>query len=407
MTDIRQLLHRAAPVPQALLDVEALGVQMGRRRRWLPWLTGLVAVIGVGVPTGRALVPTGDEGHRVETVQTTTTTVATTALPDAPEMPSGCTRGAASRIVAHGTVTVVDLAAFTVPDFTSALAVWDGKVAYGGTSGLTLCDLSSGEARVVAKPVLDGGEIVAVDGEATTAVFTESIGASDPDLVPGDAGRTWRIAAVDINTGRTRELYRHDEPEPAYLELPMPQLSGRWVVWSQTRRQEWRVAVHDLETGRTRMIDDADISGAGIAGDTVYFDAVHETVRAVFAAPADGTRAPEAVPGTKDATWVVVGPSVVAWTVPVGDGPSALWVMDVGAGTPVRVGTVPDDDQVIGDGFVAWADDTAATLATLDGRTTRLPGGGRFLSTSPGLMAWLELDDNGRQFVRVFGLQRS
>lgn len=405
MTDIRQLLHRAAPAPQAPLDVEALGARVTRRRRWLPWLAGLVAVLGVGVPTGRALVPAGDEGERVEAVQNTTTTVPSTSVSDSVDMPSGCTRGAASRVVAEGPVTVVDLAAFTVPEFTSALAVWDGKVAYGGTSGLSLCDLSSGELRVVARPVLDDGEIVAVDGEGTTAVFTESIGASDPDLIPGDGGRTWRIAIVDIESGRTRELYRHDEPEPAYLELPSPELSGRWVVWRQTRRQEWRVAVHDLQTGRTRIIDDADISGAGIVGDTVYYDAAPDGTRTVFAVPADGTKPPTPVPSTKGATSVVVGPSGIAWS--VSDDRSELWVMDARGGTPVRVGAVPDDDQVIGDGFVAWADDTAATLATLDGRTTRVPGAGRFLTVSSGFLAWLELDDEGSQFVRVFGLQRS
>jgi hypothetical protein len=405
VADIHDLLHRAAPIPRRPLDVAALVAR--RRRRRLRWLA-LGAVVGVGVPAGTVLVPAGDDGGRVQTVrppETVHATVTTVAPAPAP-LPSGCTRGGAHGQLVPGPVTVVDMARFALPDSTTALAVWDSKVAYGGRQGLTVCDLADGRSRVVAKPVLDDGEVIAVDGEGARAVFAESIGPSNPDVAPGDGGRTWRIALVDIATGRVRELHRGNEPDPAYLELPEPQLAGRWVVWTQTVRHEREVAVHDLETGRTRTIRQKDISGAGIAGDTVYFDAAHDGGRAVFAAPPNGSRRPEAVPGTSGATWLVAGSSLVAWSVTSRADDIGIWAMDPAAREPRRLAGSPDETPVVGDGFVAWADGTALVVATLEGNSARVEGGGRFVAASGDSVAWLELDNTATQAVRVFGVRR-
>ena len=71
MTDIRTLLHDAAPEPRAALDVDAL---LSRRpRRWRTWLVSALAVVAVGggVAGTGALSPAGDGGTQLSTRRTT------------------------------------------------------------------------------------------------------------------------------------------------------------------------------------------------------------------------------------------------------------------------------------------------------------------------------------------------
>lgn len=77
MTDVRDLLRQAAPMPSQSLDVDALLKQARRvpvRRRLAPWLFGLLAVVGAGIPLRGTLVPAGNG----EAAPTTTTTLPST-----------------------------------------------------------------------------------------------------------------------------------------------------------------------------------------------------------------------------------------------------------------------------------------------------------------------------------------
>src|SRR5688572_15633057 len=71
MTDIRTLLHDAAPAPRAPLDVGTLLTR--RPRRWRVWAASALAVVAVGggVAGTGALSPAGDGGSQLSTRRTT------------------------------------------------------------------------------------------------------------------------------------------------------------------------------------------------------------------------------------------------------------------------------------------------------------------------------------------------
>lgn len=208
MVDIRTLLQRAAPKPSAPLDTDALfarAARRPRRRRFFVWLAGLVAVVGVGVPLRGALVPSDEsDADRVRTVRS-----------------------------AQGW-QVVPIADLTVEgDVVQSLALWEDHVAYVvDRTRVVVTDVRTGESRTVATPVLTEGYFTAVTGNDDWVVFTESIGATEDGFVPGDAGRFWRVAAVDLRTGREREIMRRRQPVP-YPALPAPEVDGRG--WSGSR----------------------------------------------------------------------------------------------------------------------------------------------------------------------------
>src|SRR5687767_14793883 len=153
MTDIRTLLHEAAPGPSAPLDVEVLVVRAAHRpwhRRVVVWLAGLVAVVGVGVPLRSVLVPSTDgDVDRVQTVR------------PAPA-PSW-------RVERLNDLTVH-------AEFVHGVAVWDDRVAYlpDGTS-VVVADVRTGETHTVARPVLTKGTFSSVAGSGDWVVFLESI----------------------------------------------------------------------------------------------------------------------------------------------------------------------------------------------------------------------------------------
>lgn len=69
MPDFTQLLKDAAGTPATPLNMQAVRRRAARLGlgRWRLWLAGLVALVGVGVPTGSALLPASDRPTRVET----------------------------------------------------------------------------------------------------------------------------------------------------------------------------------------------------------------------------------------------------------------------------------------------------------------------------------------------------
>ena len=86
MTDIRTLLHDAAPSPTGPLDMAAVRARARRSpgRRLAAWIVGAGALIGVGVPVGNAVLVTGGHDTAVEVVDPTPTTgVTTTSIPAA------------------------------------------------------------------------------------------------------------------------------------------------------------------------------------------------------------------------------------------------------------------------------------------------------------------------------------
>ncbi|MGQ0434118.1 MAG: hypothetical protein ACT452_17150 [Microthrixaceae bacterium] len=66
MTDIRMLLHHAAPQPLGPLDMTALRARARRRslRRFATWVAGVGAVITAAVPTGGAFLVNAAQGDR-------------------------------------------------------------------------------------------------------------------------------------------------------------------------------------------------------------------------------------------------------------------------------------------------------------------------------------------------------
>lgn len=80
MTDLRTLLHDAAPRPSGPVDIGALMAEAGRRRPWRRiglWFASLVAVIGIGGGAVIGLAPADDPSH-IDTLPGPTTT--TTAV---------------------------------------------------------------------------------------------------------------------------------------------------------------------------------------------------------------------------------------------------------------------------------------------------------------------------------------
>ena len=68
MTDIRTLLHDAAPTPAVALDMAAVRARARRttlRRRVIAVLTGVGAAIGIGVPVGTGLLAPASQSERV------------------------------------------------------------------------------------------------------------------------------------------------------------------------------------------------------------------------------------------------------------------------------------------------------------------------------------------------------
>lgn len=65
MTDVRTLLHHGAGEPSDSVDLRLVAVRAGRLRLWrraLAWVAALGAVVAVGIPVERALVP-ADHGR--------------------------------------------------------------------------------------------------------------------------------------------------------------------------------------------------------------------------------------------------------------------------------------------------------------------------------------------------------
>lgn len=81
MTDLRTLLRESAPTPRQPLDLAELHRRADRRgtRRWLTWIAGLGAVLGLAGPVGVGVLSPADEGDSrvgVGPVVTTSSTVA-------------------------------------------------------------------------------------------------------------------------------------------------------------------------------------------------------------------------------------------------------------------------------------------------------------------------------------------
>lgn len=70
MTDIRMLLHEAAPQPLRPLDMTALRARARRRtaRRVITWLAGLGIAVGAGLPVGGSLLVSAGDVERADRV---------------------------------------------------------------------------------------------------------------------------------------------------------------------------------------------------------------------------------------------------------------------------------------------------------------------------------------------------
>jgi hypothetical protein len=78
MTDLRDLLHEAAPVPSRPLDMSAVRARSKQvdRLRLVAWLAGFGAFVGIAVPSGTLLVTSSNDGR---TTHVAIDEVATTA----------------------------------------------------------------------------------------------------------------------------------------------------------------------------------------------------------------------------------------------------------------------------------------------------------------------------------------
>ena len=82
MTDIREFLRAAAPLPAQPVDAAALVRGASRRswHRWVTWVGGVLVAVGA-TAGGSQLVPAGDGGVDVRAAVTTSTTAAPVAGP--------------------------------------------------------------------------------------------------------------------------------------------------------------------------------------------------------------------------------------------------------------------------------------------------------------------------------------
>ena len=367
MTDLRDVLRRAAPAPTAALDVDALMRRASPRRRYrrlAAWIAGLAVLVGVGVPLQNALSPAG-ESDRLRTGPTlppgpltplpgpsTATAFGRCHLP--PEQPN-------ETIDRSGRFRLTESTEFPLGISERALAVWDHYLAYAADAGeVHLCDLNSGDVRLLA----DGRNTVAMAGDGRRLVVTDSTGAS------------WQVSILDIATGKASELARGSNHRSREATPPRPTLSGDWVVWTQEPADgpsEPELVVHNLSTGRQRVTRHTDLGRVSVVNETLYFDAAASGGgRTVFTGPVDGRSPAQPLTGSEGARGVHAAAGLLAWTVDDGRGSGQVWAMRLAEARPVAVGT----GSIIGTGdtWVAWVEPSGISLhdGTANGAPVRV-----------------------------------
>lgn len=330
MPELRELLREAAPTPRQPLDTDALLARARRRRpRWWRIARWTLAVVGLGVAgisVGGVLQPASDgDDPRVRTVRPV------------------------------GTFAVEPLAQIPVEaTWVSGLTVWGEYVAYvpDGES-VVLVDVRTGDTRTVARPRLRNGEFYAVAGDGDWIVFAEMSGSTDERFDPGDGGREWRVAAVDLRTGDEREVaHREGERVPDPL-VPFPSVDGRWAVWVQEAAPRsdpasLKVVVHDLDSWTTRVVDEPDTLGVEVDGDTLFL--LRKTPGTegldLFARPVEAEDGGRRLTSSGEVTEVYAGDGLLVWYVQprrdpavASSGAWTMWARPVEPlGEPVRLG---------------------------------------------------------------------
>ena len=230
------------------------------------------------------------------------------------------------------------------------LWLWGSRLAYAPQAkSAVVCDLTSGDVRVLGRQRSGLGTIGSVRGSRDTVVWVDFDGVADEAV----SGSAWTMYAHDLVTGGTYTIAA-GAPKDGYFTLPSPEIEWPYVVWTDlpstgdlaTLGPE--LVAYDLRDGSRRVLSSSATfpDEAAVTNGLVYFSAKTTNTRDLYVAPADGSAPPRALTHETDnvVTDVAARAGWVMWSLhpkqsdqPVGALP--LRGLRAGSTTAVPIGT--------------------------------------------------------------------
>jgi hypothetical protein len=248
-----------------------------------------------------------------------------------------------------------------------SITTWDHYVAWAGGDSeasnpnrIALYDLDTRITRVIARSSWNTGEIDWVRGSRGTIVYTElaRIPSDEDPNVP------WRVFAVDISTGRKRQIAASKRPSDEILQ-PFPSIEWPWIVDisppSKPSTETADIVSYDLRDGRRLVLVPSGHPGSvTIDHGLVFYGEITGGQQDLFVVPVDGSGKPRRLTTSGRVALPKAANGGVTWQEPPQGDPDSLWYMPTNPlGSPIQFAQ-GGSNAFPGQGFVLWY--------TVDGR---------------------------------------
>jgi hypothetical protein len=216
------------------------------------------------------------------------------SAPVAADTPTAMPCGREADTGAAGPDGIVPLGAFVSVsnDFTDVW-LWGSRVAYVSEErAVVVCDLRTGEARVVGRVDRAKEFVGGVRAHGDTVVWTEYENTMHPE-----GAAPWVMRVHDLRRGRTSSIAT-GSPRGRYFTTPEPEIEGSTVVWLDLPANGPAddgpdLVAYELRTGTRRTLSSGTYPySPHITQGQVYFSAKTEESRDLFVVPADGSSPP-------------------------------------------------------------------------------------------------------------------